>query len=105
MNVQIPIYLFPPLNLLFFLVVAGTVVGIFAVLALGLLCTSTVMFIKKSKRVKGTFKFTPHNVSKFNGILNGCMLWMKVSAIRSRILEHKNSKMHKKCDVKSEKGI
>jgi hypothetical protein len=33
------------------------------------------------------------------------MLWIKVSAIRSRILEHKNSKMNTKCDAKNEKGI
>ena len=45
-----------------FVVAAGTVVGIFAVLALGLLCTSAVVFIKKSKRVKGTFKFIMHTM-------------------------------------------
>jgi hypothetical protein len=52
----------PPIFFYCCLVAAGTVVGIFAVLALGLLCTFTVVFIKKSKRVKGIFN--AYNVSK-----------------------------------------
>ena len=86
------------------LVAAGTVVGIFVMLALSLLCTCAVVFIKKSRRVKGTY-ISFYLIYLLKLPYFEWLLWTKVSAIGSRILEHKSSTTSKKCDVKNEKGI
>ena len=54
---------------------AGTVVGSFAVLALGLLSTFAFVFIKKSKRIKGRYFFTSIKGAAFEQLFS--MFWIK----------------------------
>ena len=82
--------------------IAGGGAGSFAVLVLilGLLCTCAV--ICKKRRIKGR-KLSGINI-KFIQICLRIYFWIKVSAIRSRVLERNGLVMNRGSDTRNEKG-
>ena len=83
--------------------------GSFAVLVLvlGLLCICATV-IRKKRRVKGRIKL--HSWSRINiyfiimPLHLFFILWVKVSAIRSRVLERNGLTMNRGSDTRNEKG-